>query len=161
MEISREKIEEAAKKIAGDMTTVRELKGITDAEMEAVYSLGFNFYRTGNIENAEKVFKFLVLFDHFCAKYWTALGAVLQVRKRYEGAITAYAYASFLDIHDPKPQYLAAECYLARGERDNAASALAALDEFAPTDTGRGREYRAKAEELKKIIEGGSQGGPA
>ena len=27
MEISKEKIEEAAKKIAGDMTTVRELKG--------------------------------------------------------------------------------------------------------------------------------------
>ena len=36
MEINKETIEEAAKKIAGDMSTVRELKGITDAEMEAV-----------------------------------------------------------------------------------------------------------------------------
>ena len=89
MEINKEKIEEAAKKIAGDMTTVRELKGITDAEMEAVYSLGFNFYRTGNIENAEKVFKFLVLFDHFNPKYWIGMGAVLQVNKQYQGAITA------------------------------------------------------------------------
>ena len=96
MEINKEMIEEAAKKIAGDMTTVRELKGITDAEMEAVYSLGFNFYRTGNIENAEKVFKFLVLFDHFNPKYWIGMGAVLQVKKQYQGAITAYAYGPTL-----------------------------------------------------------------
>ena len=156
MEINKETIEEAAKKIAGDMSTVRELKGITDAEMEAVYSLGFNFYRTGNIENAEKVFKFLVLFDHFNPKYWIGMGAVLQVKKMYDGAITAYAYASFLYIHDPKPQYHAAECYLAKGDRANAASALAALEQFAPADTDRGREYRAKAEELKKLIDGGN-----
>jgi hypothetical protein len=31
---------------------------------------------------------------------------------------------------------------------------LAALEQFAPTDTDRGREYRAKAEELKKLVEG-------
>ena len=55
MEINKEMIEEAAKKIAGDMTTVRELKGITDAEMEAVYSLGFNFYRTGNVEGTADI----------------------------------------------------------------------------------------------------------
>lgn len=154
MEISMEKIEEAAKKIAGDMATVRELKGITDAEMEAVYSLGFNFYQTGNIENAEKVFKFLVLFDHFEPKYWIGLGAILQIKKAFEGAITAYSYASFLNIHDPKPQYHAAECYLALGDRENALSALAALERFAPADTDRGREYLAKAEKLKELAEG-------
>ena len=154
MEISKEKIEEAAKKIAGDMTTVRELKGITDSEMEAVYSLGYNFYQTGNMENAEKVFKVLVLFDHFEPKYWIGLGAVLQVKKAFDGAITAYAYASFLDIHNPKPQYHAAECYLAKGDRANALSSLAALEAFAPEDTDIGREYRAKAAELKKLAEG-------
>ena len=156
MEINKEIIEESAKKIAGDMSTVRELKGITDAEMEAVYSLGFNFYRTGNMENAEKVFKFLVLFDHFNPKYWIGMGAVLQLKKQYQGAITAYAYASFLDIHNPKPQYHAAECYLALGDRVNAASALAALERFAPDDAECGREYRAKAVELKKLINGES-----
>ena len=154
MEINREMIEEAAKKIAGDMATIRELKGITDAEMEAVYSLGFNFYQTGNVENAEKVFKFLVLFHHFNPKYLIWMGAVLQVKRLYQGAITAYAYASFLDIHDPKPQYHAAECYLALGDRANARSALAALEQFAPSDTERGREYIAKAKALRKTIDG-------
>ena len=76
------------------------------------------------------------------------------MKKQYQGAITAYAYASFLDIHDPKPQYHAAECYLALSDRPNALSALAALEQFAPSDTERGREYRAKAEALKKIIDG-------
>lgn len=154
MEISKELIEEAAKKIAGEMSTIRELKGITDAEMESVYSLGFNYYRTGNIENAEKVFKFLVIFDHFNPKYWVGMGAVLQVKKQFHGAITAYAYASFLDIRDPKPQYHAAECYLALGDRANAASALAALERFAPAGTQRAREYREKAAALKKLVNG-------
>ena len=84
------------------------------------------------------------------------MGAVLQLKKQYQGAITAYAYASFLDIHNPKPQYHAAECYLALGDRVNAASALAALERFAPDDAECGREYRAKAVELKKLIDGES-----
>lgn len=153
MEINRQTIEEAAKKFAGDLSTIRELKGITDAEMEAVYSLGFNFYRTGNIEKAEQVFKFLVIFDHFNPRYWISMGAVLQVKKQYQGAITAYAYASFLDIHDPKPQYHAAECYLALGDRANASSALAALESFSPKNTQRAIEYRSKAAELEKLID--------
>jgi hypothetical protein len=76
------------------------------------------------------------------------------VKKAFDGAITAYAYASFLDIHNPKPQYHAAECYLAKGDRANALSSLAALEAFAPEDTDVGREYRAKAAELKKLVEG-------
>jgi hypothetical protein len=40
------------------------------------------------------------------------------------------------------------------GDRANALSALAALEMFAPEDTDAGREYRAKAEELKKLVEG-------
>ena len=55
-----EQIEKTAKAFL-DMGTVRELKGITDAEMEAVYSMGFSFYNTGRYDDAEKVFRFLVL----------------------------------------------------------------------------------------------------
>ena len=150
--LTAEEIEKAAKGLA-DMSTIRELKGITDAEMEAIYSLGYSFYTTGRYDDAEKVFRFLVLFDHLNAKYWTGLGAVQQVKKLYGDAISSYGYASFLDLDNPKPQYFAAECFLALGDKTNALSALAALEEFCPKDKELGREYLAKAAALKAVIE--------
>ncbi len=153
-QINEEVILEAAKKLVNDVTTVRDAKGITTGEMEAVYSLGFNFYNTGRYDEAEKIFKFLVLFDHMTPKYWIGMGAIQQVRKDYDAATTSYAYASFLDIHDPKPQYLAAECFFAKGDKDNAMSALEALKRYAPKDTEHGRLYLEKAAELEARITG-------
>ena len=151
-EITNDMIAEAAQKFATGFATMRELKGITKAEMEAVYSVGFNMYRTGRYDDAEKIFRFLVLFDHLEPKYWMGVGAIQQVRKDYQGAIASYGYASFLDLQNPKPQLHAAECFLAMGDKVNAASALVALDKYCPADTQIGREYRAKAAELRKLV---------
>ena len=151
-EITNDMIAEAAQKFATGFATMRELKGITKAEMEAVYSVGFNMYRTGRYDDAEKIFRFLVLFDHLEPKYWMGVGAIQQVRKDYQGAIASYGYASFLDLRNPKPQLHAAECFLAMGDKVNAASALVALDKYCPADTQIGREYRAKAAELRKLV---------
>lgn len=153
-QIDEKTIAETARKLVEDVTTIRDLKGITDGEMEAVYSLGFNFYNTGRYDEADKVFRFLVLFDHMNPKYWTGMGAVQQVRRDYDGAVTSYAFASFLNLRDPKPQYHAAECFLAKGDRDNALSALTALKQYAPKETERGRLYLKLAEELEARIVG-------
>ena len=73
--------------------------------------------------------------------------------KNYADAITAYGYASFLDLKNPKPQYLAAECFLALGDKTNALSAIAALEQFCSKETELGREYLAKATALKALAE--------
>jgi len=152
-EINENRIMEAAQQFATGFATMRELKGITSAEMEAVYSVGFNMYRTGRYDDAEKIFRFLVLFDHLEPKYWMGVGAIQQVRKDWQGAIASYGYASFLNMKDPKPQFHAAECFLALGDKQNAASALVALDRYCPPDTTPiGREYRAKAAKLRELI---------
>ena len=151
-EITNDMIAEAAQKFATGFATMRELKGITKAEMEAVYSVGFNMYRTGRYDDAEKIFRFLVLFDHLEPKYWMGVGAIQQVRKYYQGAIASYGYASFLNLKNPKPQFHAAKCFLAMCDKVNAASALVALDKYCPADTQIGREYRAKAAELRKLV---------
>ena len=152
-DINEDQIKEAAQKFATGFATMRELKGITKAEMEAVYSVGFNMYRTGRYDDAEKIFRFLVLFDHPEPKYWMGVGAIQQVRKDYNGALASYGYASFLDLQNPKPQLHAAECFLALGDKPNAASALLALDKYCPPEsTPIGREYRAKAAELRKLV---------
>ncbi len=150
--ITEEKIAEAAKAFVKDGTTLKEVRGITNDELEAVYSLGFGYYNTGRFDDAQKLFEFLVLFDHLNTKYWFALGAVQQARKDYLKAIASYGYSSFLDLENPKPQFHAAECYLALGDKANAASAILALENYCPTNTDLGREYRAKAAALRKSI---------
>jgi len=150
-QITKQKIEEAAKAFAKG-ATMKEVRGITNDELEAVYSLGFGYYNTGKFGEAQKLFEFLVLFDHLSSKYWFALGAVQQAQKDYQKAIASYGYSSFLDLENPKPQLHAAECYLALGDRERAASAILALEQYCPAGTDIGREYRAKAAELRKTI---------
>lgn len=149
-ETTMKEIEAAAKKVFNDGATLGELKGITVNELDAVYQMGYGFYQTGRYDDADKVFRFLVLFDHLEPKYWTALGAVQQMKKNFAGAVASYGYAAFLDLKNPKPPYYAAECYLAMGDTENAASALAAIEAYCPADTELGKEYRAKAAALQE-----------
>ena len=149
--VTEQKITDAAKAFASG-ATMKEVKGITNDELEAVYSLGFGYYNTGKFDDAQKLFEFLVLFDHLNTKYWFALGAVQQARKDFQKAIASYGYSSFLDLENPKPQFHAAECYLALGDKANAASALLALEQYAPQNTDLGREYRAKAAKLREMV---------
>lgn len=147
-------LKDLAKKLFQDGATLGEVKGITRRELNAVYQMGLGFYNTGRFDDAEKVFTFLVMFDHLEPKYWLAAGAVQQVKKNFEKAKGAYTQAVLLDIHNPKPQYYAAECYLALGQRENALATLDTLLEYCTGADEVTRDFRAKAEELKKKIEG-------
>lgn len=142
----------AALKAFGDGATLRAMRGLSDEEMEAVYAMGVNFYTAGNYDDAEKVFKFLTLFDHLNSRYWTGYGSLRQVQRRFAEAIELYKFASFLDLENPKPMYYAAECHLALGEKEAARAALDALEQYAPTTTETGRAYRAKGAQLKLAL---------
>ena len=147
-------IKDVAKKLFQDGATLGELKGITPRELNAVYQRGLGFYNTGRYDDAEKVFSFLVMFDHLEPKYWLAAGAVQQVKKNFEKAKAAYVQAAMLDIHGPKPQYYVAECYLALGQKDDALASLETLLEYCNGQDEVTKEFRAKAEALKKKILG-------
>lgn len=149
--VIEEQMIEAMKQL-GECGTIREMRGITDAEMEAIYAMGVNFYKAGNYDDAEKIFKFLVIFDHMSTRYWTAMGSLHQVRRRFAKAVEAYKFASFLDLENPKPLYYAAECLVAMGDKENALNALAALDGLAAKNA-KGTEYRAKGAALKALLE--------
>ena len=142
----------AAKALIQGEATLKQLKGVSNDELEAIYSLAFGYYRTGKYDDALKLFQFLVMFDHLNAKYWMGLGAVQQVLKDYSNAVLSYGYSSFLKLDNPKPQLHAAECFLAMGDKVKAASALYALNEYCPKDTEIGREYRAKAAKLRELV---------
>ena len=116
--ITEEKIAAAAKSFANG-ATLKEVRGITNDELEAVYSLGFGYYTTGKFEEAQKLFEFLVLFDHLSTKYWFALGAVQQARillvPRPREPEAAAARGGVLSRARRQGE---------RGERDNGARAL-------------------------------------
>lgn len=142
----------AALKAFGDGATLRAMRGLSDEEMEAIYAMGVNFYKAGNWDDAEKVFKFLTLFDHLSSRYWTGLGSLKQVRRQFAEAIEAYKFASFLDLENPRPMYYAAECHLALGQKAEARAALDALEQYAPATSETGRAYRAKAAQLRAAL---------
>jgi len=150
--IDTAKIADGVKALIEKNATLKQLKGVSNAELESVYSLAFGYYRTGKYEEALKLFQFLVLFDHLNAKYWLGLGAVQQVLRDYRNAVVSYGYCSFLKLDNPKPQIHAAECFLAMGDKRNAASSIEALEAYCPKDTDIGREYRAKAAKLREAI---------
>lgn len=156
LKASQEKLKEVAStamKMMNGVTTVADVRGIGRAELEAAYSVGSGFYRTGRYEDAEKIFYFLCIMEHTCPKYWTALGAVRQVRKEFKEAITAYAAAAMFDLHLPKPHFYAAECALAMGDFDSAESGCRTLLAFCPAGVGSNDEFRAKAEKLLGVVE--------
>lgn len=152
--ILQAQFEKAADALAnGEPITLGDVKGISPAELEAVYAVGFNYYRTGRIADAEKIFKFLCMFDHLNQKYWTGLGAVLQVEKRIDRAIPCYGYAMMLDLDNPKPQYHLAECYLALGDKEAALATLEMLAKNVKPTSEAGRTYLAKGIQLKAVAE--------
>ena len=144
---------DVVKMLEQGLNTVRELKGVTDEEMNAVYTVAHNFYTTGRYADAETIFKFLVVFDHLNEKYWMGLGAVHQAQKHFKDALAAYAnVVGNLNIENYRAAFYAAECFLALGDRVNAANAVEQVKMYADVKTEQGRKFAAKAAKLEKMI---------
>lgn len=145
--------EDSFKKLTTDgTTTVRALKGLTDAQMEAIYAVGYANFQSGKFSEAEKIFKALLILDHLEKKYWFAFGGVREAQRDFKSALQAYQTCAFLDLDNPKPQYHCAVCHLALGDRQNALYALDALNDYAPKDTELGKRYLAKGAALRAKI---------
>lgn len=151
-DISDEQVQAMTRSIL-DGGTFRELKGISNEELETIYAMGVDYYKAGNFADAAKLFRFLVFLDHTSSRFWTAHGSALQAQKQYEKAIKCYQLGTFFDLHNPKPAYYAAECFVSTGDLENAARALNTLDMYAPKDTDAGRRFLAKGKELRAKIE--------
>lgn len=128
--------------------TFKQLKGFTEDEMEAVYTVAYNLFQNGKLDDADKVFRFLCFFDHLCQKYWLGLGMCRKAMKNYAGAIDAFGLAGILDIHDPRPAVLSAECHIQLGHRDEAISALNSAIGFG----GDNSKYAALVDRAKMML---------
>lgn len=138
--------------------TLKDLKGLTTDNMEAIYGVAYSAYNAGNLEQALKVFQFLCYFDHLEHKYWMGLAATRQMLKDFSGAVDAYSYAGILNIHDPRAPFQAANCHIALGNRDAAISGLTATIEFSG-NRPEWKDLKSQAEAMLGLLQSNTEQG--
>ncbi|MFH4432719.1 SycD/LcrH family type III secretion system chaperone VcrH [Vibrio diabolicus] len=92
--------------------TLKMLHDVSQDTIEHIYAVGYNFFQSGKIEQAAKVFQLLSMLDHYQARFFIGLGASRQELGEYLQAIDAYSYAALVDVNDPRPPFHSAECHL-------------------------------------------------
>jgi type III secretion system low calcium response chaperone LcrH/SycD len=157
-EISEEQLQDILQGIMTGETTLQEVKGFTDEQMEAVYTVAYNLYQAQKHQDAAEVFTFLSMFNPFNSKYWMGLGASLQMAKDFDNALNAYAVAAVTSIpKDPVPHLHAGECNLGKGDVDEALKGFEMAMDFS-----EGREeftsIHEKAKAFCEILKDKSKG---
>lgn len=104
--------------------TLGQALGLPARELEALYALGLGMYRQNRLDDALKVFAWLVQMDHGQRHWLHALAATLQRLGRHARALQYWGLAQWLDIADPDPTYHSANSLLALGRVHDAATAL-------------------------------------
>ncbi|HEY2811304.1 MAG TPA: SycD/LcrH family type III secretion system chaperone [Rhabdochlamydiaceae bacterium] len=104
---------------------------IGDADMQQIYTCGYQLYETGNYERATQFFTKLISCNPFMEKYWHALASSLQMQKNYRGAVKAWSLVALFAGDDPMPHFHAAECLFSLREKEEALHALRAAEELA------------------------------
>lgn len=99
-------------------------KNHKEHDFSNVYSLACDYYDKGLIEQAEKIFRSLCLYDFSNINYLLGLAAIKQVQKQYQKAINLYSLAICLDKSNASSYFYIGQCYLFSGERISAISSF-------------------------------------
>lgn len=99
-------------------------KNNKEHDFSNVYSLACDYYDKGLIEQAEKIFRSLCLYDFSNIDYLLGLAAVKQVQKQYQKAINLYSLAISLNEDDASCYFYIGQCYLFSGEKGLAVSSF-------------------------------------
>lgn len=99
-------------------------KNNKEHDFSNVYSLACDYYDKGLIEQAEKIFRSLCLYDFSNIDYLLGLAAVKQVQKQYQKAINLYSLAISLNEDDASCYFYIGQCYLFSGEKELAVSSF-------------------------------------
>lgn len=142
-----EQIAELTQDFLTNQKSFKDIQGITDKEMEAIYSTAYNFYTHGKFDKAKNIFLALTQLDNYKPKYWVGLGASRQMLKDFQPAIDAYGLATLLNPKDPKPLFYASGCFMKLNQTDMAIQALETAIEIAGNNPEH-KDIRLQAENL-------------
>jgi type III secretion system low calcium response chaperone LcrH/SycD len=82
---------------------LRDVIGLTPAEIEALYAQAYDYFQAGQYEEALHAFSQLTQLSHLEKRFHFGYAATLQCLGLYKDAIRAYMMASTLDLADPEP----------------------------------------------------------
>lgn len=92
--------------------TLKDLHGISDDMMDNLYAHAYDFYSNGRLDDAEKFFRFLCIYDFYNTQYIMGLAAVCQMKKEYQKAIELYVLAFALMKNDYRPVFFTGQCHM-------------------------------------------------
>jgi type III secretion system low calcium response chaperone LcrH/SycD len=105
-----EKLSDAVLQAIQEGATLKDMYGVSCDTMEAIYTQAYTFYSNGRLDEAESFFRFLCIYDFYNVDYALGLGAVQQLKKRYEKALDIYAMAYTISGGDMRALLYAGQC---------------------------------------------------
>jgi type III secretion system low calcium response chaperone LcrH/SycD len=119
-EQEEDRIAEQVMQAVLDGASLKDLHGVSTEQMDSLYGFAYEFYEQGRLDDAEKFFHFLCIYDFYNAQYWMGLAAVHQLKQNYQKAIDLYAVAFAQGKHDYRPMLYTGQCQLALGKAGKA-----------------------------------------
>ncbi|MEB0010298.1 type III secretion system translocator chaperone SicA [Glaciimonas sp. Gout2] len=115
--------------------TLKEIHGISEQQMDELYGLAYDFYRQGKLDEAEKFFRFLCIYDFYCPDFLMGLAAVYQLKGAYQKAADLYAVAFAQGDGDYRSMLYSGQCQLAMGKSGKAKQCFKTVIENANEDS--------------------------
>ncbi|MBI2083097.1 MAG: tetratricopeptide repeat protein [Deltaproteobacteria bacterium] len=116
--VSPEKLTEAKKRVAeltkGDLSWT-ELFALPPEKLQQMATIGYEQFKSGGYDRAEKIFRGLTIIDPENYYYHQMLGATFQRQEKYAEAILEYSVAVDLNQKDTVSYTNRGESYLAMG----------------------------------------------
>jgi len=126
-----------------------DMKGVSEATLEALYARAHALYTQGKYADAGQLFAQLVMHSHLDRRFHKGVGACLQMQGRHEEALKYYGVASMLALTDPHPVVHIAECLFALSRTEEANRAL----RFALGQIKGEAQYAALGERVQALLE--------
>ncbi len=101
-----------------------DLMNFTPENLFNMAELGFNQFKIGKYEDAERIFKMLTILDWNNSYFHSVMGSILQKQKRYGEAMAEYSQALELDPNDTASLTNRGEILLMHGLFDEAEADL-------------------------------------
>lgn len=108
----KKRIIEIFNKFLEDKISIAELKGIGKDKLFQLAEAGWIKFKHGRIDEAEQIFKTLLVLDHRNAYFHSVMGAIHQKKKRAVDAILEYSRALQLNNKDISSFVNRGEVYL-------------------------------------------------
>jgi len=95
-----------------DKVSIAELKGVSKDKLYQLAEAGWIKLKHGRIDEAEKIYKSLIIFDHRNAYFHAVMGSIHQKKKRPVEAILEYSRAIQINKKDISSFVNRGEIYL-------------------------------------------------